>query len=254
MAAAFVDALAAAQRPVVMEVKRRAADGTDLFAGRSLVEIVRAYEAAGAPCLSVVTGRWFGGDPGMLAAVAGTTRLPVLLKDFVTSRRQLATARDQGASAVLLTAAVLPRAQLAALVEAAVALGLTPFVEITTEDECAGLAPADHCVVAVNNKDIADRERGPTHIARSLDLLPAVRRCGPAGAVSASGIDTPETAARLIRAGYDGVLVGTTLLRSGAPGDWADHLEAALTARTVATRPPAGGGAPARRASRAAPS
>ena len=221
----FVDALAAAPHPVIMELKPRSASGEDLFAGRSPAALVANYEAAGAPCLSVVTGRWFGGTTDLLREVAACTDLPVLQKDFLTNAAQLRTARDLGASAVLLTAALLPRAALASLVDTSLSLGLTPFVEVTSEAEVAALPACDECVVAVNNKDIRDRERGAPDIGRSLRLLPAVRATGTPCPVSASGIDGPDVAARLLDAGFAGLLVGTGLLRSDGLDAWCRALD-----------------------------
>src|SRR5688500_15191766 len=100
----FIDALLGARIPVIMELKQRSADGEDLFQGRSTRELVAGYEAAGAPCLSVVTGRWFGGTTDLLREVVAHTNLPVLQKDFLTNTGQLRAANDLGASAVLLTA------------------------------------------------------------------------------------------------------------------------------------------------------
>lgn len=223
----FVQALTSAARPVIMEVKRRDADGTDLIGARTVAEVVAGYEEAGAPCVSVVTGRWFGGSEQLLGEVAARTRLPLLRKDFVTSRRQLRRSRDLGASAVLLTVKVLPADVLARLVDHALDLGLTPFVEVTDAAEAAAVPRASACVVAVNNKDIATRERLPGDLDRSAGLLPAVRDTGARCAISASGITDPADAARLLDAGFDGLLVGTGLLRAANPARWCAALDAA---------------------------
>ena len=69
----FIDALRSARRPLIMEVKCRDAHGTELLDGRAVGEVVRRYARAGAPCLSVVTGRWFGGTPDLLTEVARHT-------------------------------------------------------------------------------------------------------------------------------------------------------------------------------------
>ncbi|MBB0242735.1 indole-3-glycerol-phosphate synthase [Streptomyces alkaliphilus] len=226
MGTSFVDALTAARRPVIMELKPRSADGEDLFRGRPVSELVARFEAAGAPCLSVVTGRWFGGTTDLLAEVTRCTELPVLQKDFITNTGQLRVARDLGASAVLLTAALLPRVALARLAERALALGLTPFIEVTDVVEIEGLPSCEGSVVAVNNKDIKARERGAADVDRSLRLLPAVRGTGTPCPVSASGIDDPKVAARLLSAGYAGLLVGTHLLRADRLDSWCEELAA----------------------------
>ncbi|MQS16724.1 hypothetical protein F7Q99_32185 [Streptomyces kaniharaensis] len=224
----LVSALLAARRPVIMELKARSAHGTDLFQDRPVAELVDHYTRLGAPALSVVTGSWFGGSRALLDDVAACTQLPILVKDFFTKERQLAEIRAAGATAALLTATVLPRTALPQLIEAALSHGLTPFVEITRKEELANLVHPQSCVIAVNNKDIRQREQDTPDLGRSLRLLTAVRATGTPTPVSASGIETPQEAARLIGAGYRGLLIGTGLLRSADLDDWFTTLDRTL--------------------------
>jgi indole-3-glycerol phosphate synthase len=216
----FLSALLEAGRPLIMEIKRTDPHGTDLLGGRTVEQVVDAYERAGAPCLSVVTGRWFGGTPDLLREVVARTGRPVLQKDFITRTDQLATARDLGASAVLLTAGLLPTMALGRLVSAALSAGLTPFVEVTTEAEIAAVPHAGECVIAVNNKDIKDRERGAADLGRSRELLPALLRAGAGCPASASGITDAADAADLLNHGFGALLVGTSLLRTPDLESW----------------------------------
>ena len=225
MSGTFAQVLRTAPRPVVMEVKRHTGDGVDLLSGRSVRAVVADYVAAGAPCLSVVTGRWFGGSLDLLREVVACGHRPVLQKDFVTRRSQLERARSLGAAAVLLTARVLVRADLARLTETALELGLTPFVEVADAAEAASVYLGKHCVVAVNNKDIGRRERGAADLGRSHRLLPAVLATGTACPVSASGISDPADGARLLALGYRGLLIGAGLLTASSPGQWLADLD-----------------------------
>ncbi|MCS0602268.1 indole-3-glycerol-phosphate synthase [Streptomyces sp. LP11] len=227
----FTEALTAAARPLVMEVKLRDADGRDLLGGRSVAETVARFETAGAPCLSVVTGRWFGGTENLLGEVASRTSLPLLRKDFVTNARQLERTRELGASAVLLTARLLPASILARLTDRALALGLTPFVEVADAAEVTRVVRGPECVVAVNNKDIATRERLPADPARGRALLPAVRGTGTRHPVSASGITSPAMAARLLGEGFTGLLIGTELLRAPSLTAWCAAFDTARATR-----------------------
>lgn len=225
MSSQFIDSLLGTDRPLIMEVKRRDAHGNDLLGGRSVADVVADFEAAGAPCISVVTGRWFGGTEAMLREVAEITDRPVLQKDFITRRDQLYTAAQLGASAVLLTAALLPTSSMNNLIAAGLSAGLTPFVEVTSEAEIVGVSHADECVIAVNNKDITTGERDAGDVDRSVRLLPALVRSGTRCPVSASGIDRPEVAARLLAAGFAGLLIGTSLLRASGLQAWLDALD-----------------------------
>src|SRR5687768_18127733 len=127
MPSRFIDTLLASPLPVIMEVKRRTAEGAELMGDRAIPELVSEYLAAGAPCISVVTGRWFGGEDEMLPEVAELTDLPLLRKDFITREKQIVESREMGASAILLTARILPKAALPKLIEDTLRNGLTPF-------------------------------------------------------------------------------------------------------------------------------
>ena len=92
-------------------------------------------EASGAGALSVLCEphRFFGHED-YLSAARGVTSLPVLYKDFVTTRYQVAAARAAGADAVLLIAAVLDDAALADLLGFAHEVGLRALVETNQPD------------------------------------------------------------------------------------------------------------------------
>jgi indole-3-glycerol phosphate synthase len=222
----FVESLLRASTPVIMEIKRQDGDGVDLLRGRSTREIVDQYRRLGAPCISVVTGSWFGGTDELLREVAAVTSRPLLKKDFVTRGSQLAEARAMGAGAALLTAELLPARALGRLIEASLRCGITPFVEVAEDRQLERVVHARECVIAVNNRDIRERERGPGAIERSLSLLPALRRTGARCLVSSSGIRDPEDGARLLTAGFDGLLVGTGLLLADDPRAWIEQLRA----------------------------
>jgi indole-3-glycerol phosphate synthase len=221
----FIDTLLASPLPVIMEVKRKTAEGVELMGDRPIPEIVSEYLAAGAPCISVVTGRWFGGDDEMLKEVAGLTDVPLLKKDFIVRESQVEGAKQMGASAVLLTARILPKSSFQTLIETTLSHELTPFVEVADQDELDSVVHAEDCIVAVNNKDIRQQERGEGDIDLSRGLLEATLQTGTPCPVSASAITDPKVAAELIDAGFKGLLIGTGLLQSGGVQGWIDDFE-----------------------------
>lgn len=225
MPSRFTDALLASPLPVIMEVKRRDGHGAELMGERTIPEIVSQYTAAGAPCISVVTGRWFGGEDQMLLDVAKLTDLPLLKKDFITREKQIVAARDMGASAILLTARILPKAALPKLIEATLRNELTPFVEVTDQEELDRVIHAEDCIVAINNKDIRTQERDTGDIDVSHAMLEPAVRTGTRCPVSASAITDPKVGAELIGAGFKGLLVGTGLLQADSVQGWVDEFE-----------------------------
>jgi indole-3-glycerol phosphate synthase len=225
MPSAFTDALLAGRLPIITEVKRQDADGGPLMGERTIAQVVADYLAVGAPCISVVTGRWFGGDDQMLRDVAGLTDLPLLKKDFITREKQIVAAKEMGASAILLTARILPTKPFQKLIETALRHGLTPFVEIADHDELETVVHAPDCIVAVNNKDIRTQEREPGDIESSRSLLEAIVQSGTPCPVSASAITDPRVAAELVQAGFKGLLIGTGLLLADSVKGWVEEFE-----------------------------
>jgi indole-3-glycerol phosphate synthase len=225
MANAFTEALLASDLPIIMEVKRQDADGGPIMGDRTIPDVVSQYLAVGAPCISVVTGKWFGGTESMLAEVAELTDVPLLRKDFITREKQIVAAKEMGASAILLTAKILPSKTFQHLIELALGHGLTPFVEIVDEAELGSVIHAEDCIIAINNKDINTREREAGDIDLSRSLLDAVIDTGTPCPVSASAILDPRVAAELVTAGFKGLLIGTGLLRADSVKGFVEEFE-----------------------------
>ena len=225
MANAFTEALLASDLPIIMEVKRQDADGGPIMGDRTIPDVVSQYLAVGAPCISVVTGKWFGGTESMLAEVAELTDVPLLRKDFITREKQIVAAKEMGASAILLTAKILPSKTFQHLIELALGHGLTPFVEIVDEAELDSVIHAEDCIIAINNKDINTREREAGDIDLSRSLLEAVIDTGTPCPVSASAILDPKVAAELVTAGFKGLLIGTGLLRAESVKGFVEEFE-----------------------------
>ena len=244
MANAFTEALLASDLPIIMEVKRQDADGGPIMGDRTIPDVVSQYLAVGAPCISVVTGKWFGGTESMLAEVAELTDVPLLRKDFITREKQIVAAKEMGASAILLTAKILPSKTFQHLIELALGHGLTPFVEIVDEAELDSVIHAEDCIIAINNKDINTREREAGDIDLSRSLLEAVIDTGTPCPVSASAILDPKVAAELVTAGFKGLLIGTGLLRADSVKGFVDEFERhRAELREAVARPSATSGA-----------
>jgi indole-3-glycerol phosphate synthase len=233
----FTDALLASPLPVIMEIKRKDGNGVELMADRTIGAVVADYAAAGAPCLSVVTGRWFGGDESMLDEVVGLTALPILKKDFITRESQIVSAKQRGASAILLTARILPKSSFQKLIEVILSHDLTPFVEVADHDELDSVIHAEDCIVAINNKDIRNQERGGGDLELSRSLLEATIQTGTPCPVSASAITDPKVAAELVGAGFKGLLIGAGLLLSGSVEQWVSDFERHRAALQAAAEP-----------------
>ncbi len=199
---------------VIAEVKRASPSAGAIRAALDAPAQARAYAAAGAAAISVLTdGPGFGGSLADLAAVRAAVDAPLLRKDFVLDRYQLLEARAHGADAALLIVAALDDGRLRGLLEACGALGLAALVEVHDEAEAERALAAGARVVGVNNRNL---RTFAVDLAVSERILPTL----PAGVkgVAESGVRSAADARRLRTAGAANLLVGEALVRAADPG------------------------------------
>ena len=214
-AEAFRARLAAADRfNVIAECKRRSPSKGVLRAEYDPARIARGYEAAGAAAVSVLTEpAFFDGALSHLERVRDAVALPLLRKDFVVSRYQLAEARAAGADAALLIAAALTDRQMRDLLAAAADYGLAVLTEVHDRIELDRALAAGAGIIGVNNRNLRTLE---VDLDASHALIESL--AGAAVAVAESGLRSAADLVALRQAGYDAFLVGESLMTRDDPG------------------------------------
>lgn len=196
---------------VISEIKRRSPSKGDLDVMLDPAEVAADYEAGGAACLSVLTDHeFFGGDPSDLRAARRACSLPVLRKDFTVSALDLCDAVAMGADAVLLIVAALNDTELRSFLQLAARLSLAALVEVHDAPELERALAAGARLVGVNQRDLRTFEVDHDRALALGGLIP-----DDVVAVAESGIRTAADVEALANAGYQAVLVGETLVRSG---------------------------------------
>ncbi|HTG46527.1 MAG TPA: indole-3-glycerol phosphate synthase TrpC [Actinomycetota bacterium] len=198
---------------VIAEVKRASPSAGDIARGVDPVAQARAYEAAGAAAISVLTEpRHFGGSLEDLARVRAAVQVPVLRKDFLIEPSQVLEARAAGADAVLVIASATDDAALLSLLERAAELGMGVLLESHGDADLERALATREEVVGVNARDLESLEVDvPAALAR-LRRIPADR-----AAVLESGIASRADAAAAVEAGASAILVGEALMRAPDP-------------------------------------
>lgn len=177
--------------------------------------IARAYERAGAACLSVLTdARFFRGDPQHLQAAREACALPVLRKDFLLDPYQVYEARAMGADCVLLIAACLDDGLMQEMESVASSLGMAVLVEVHDPAELARALRLRTPLIGINNRDLRSFE---VSLRVTLDLLGQVPR--DRLVVTESGITSAADVGLMRQAGVHSFLVGEALLRFDDPGE-----------------------------------
>lgn len=174
------------------------------------VEIARAYEQAGAACISVLTepSRFLGSDK-YLQEITECVKTPVLRKDFTVDSYQIYQAKVLGASMVLLICALLDEETIREYIGICDSLGLSALVEAHDDAEIAMAVRAGARIIGVNNRNLKDFTVDVHNSERLRKLVPPHVLF-----IAESGIRDAEDIRVLDAAGVNGVLIGETLMRS----------------------------------------
>ena len=199
---------------IIAEFKRRSpSKGWIKKDGRADI-IPLSYQQNGAAALSILTDeQYFGGSDDFIrqARQSGVT-LPILYKNFVIDEAQLYAAALCGASAVLLIAACLSKAECKRLLAKAHELGLEVLLEMHSESELE-YAELEPDICGINNRNLGSFVTDVQNSFRLAELLPK-----DAVKVSESGISNPDTVKALRQAGFRGFLIGENFMKTADPG------------------------------------
>ena len=206
----FEQALRRPGMSFICEVKRASPSKGLIAPHFPYLDIARAYEAAGADCLSCLTEpKWFLGSDGIFREIRGAVTLPMLRKDFVVDAYQIDQAKVMGADAVLLICSLLDTAAIARYLEKCDALGLAALVEARDEKEIASAVSAGARIIGVNNRNLKDFSVDFGNAARLRDMIPSGTVY-----VAESGVTGPASMAKLVAIGADAALIGEALMRA----------------------------------------
>jgi len=211
----FAAAFATSGAPrVIAELKKASPSEGTIREDFSPAKLAAELSKAGAAALSVLCEpHRFLGSEEYLRAAREVVDIPILYKDFLTTRYQIAAARAAGADAVLLIAAVLDDPSLADLIEFARGFGMEALVETHCESEIVRAAGAGARIVGVNCRNLRDFSTDVSLLERLVGEIPR-----PCLRIAESGMHSAGAIARAKAAGADGFLVGTALMRAAHPG------------------------------------
>ena len=197
---------------VIGEVKRASPSLGAINMTVDVLEQATSYAAAGVSAISVLTDPvFFKGSIDDLRLVAQNVDVPVLNKDFIIDKKQIARAVNSGATIVLLIVACLTEKDLQDLYDYAISLGLEVLVEVHNAEELAIAHRINAELIGVNNRNLKTFE---VSIQNSLDLVD-LQESGRFY-ISESGIKSPVEA-RKVAHDFRAVLVGEALMKDGNP-------------------------------------
>ncbi|GHE37460.1 indole-3-glycerol phosphate synthase TrpC [Sphingobacterium griseoflavum] len=202
-----------AKTGIIAEFKR-ASPSKGLINGSSAVEdVVLAYQNAGASAISVLTdGDFFQGSLEDLTAARKVLSIPLLRKEFIVDRYQIAEAKAYGADIILLIAACLSPDTIRDLSVYAKSLGLNILLEVHNEEELLLNIIPEIDAIGVNNRNLKDFSVDLQHSYNLVNKIPDnyIK-------VSESGIADPTTIKLLKATGFHSFLIGENFMKTKDP-------------------------------------
>lgn len=194
----------------ICEVKKASPSKGIISEDFPYLEIAKAYEEAGADCISCLTEpKWFLGSNQIFSEIRAAVQIPMIRKDFTVDEYQIYQAKVMGADAVLLICAILTQKQLQQYLAICETLQLTALVETHNEEELAMAVTAGARVLGVNNRNLKDFSVDTKNSRRLRKLVPKDILF-----VSESGIRNSEDVDALREIGVDAVLIGEAFMRA----------------------------------------
>ncbi|WP_135612628.1 indole-3-glycerol-phosphate synthase [Methanococcoides sp. AM1] len=175
--------------------------------------IATEMEKAGAVAISVLTEpEFFNGSTDNLTAVKENISLPVLRKDFIIDKIQF----DEVKSDLILLIAGLLNEKLEDFILYARSKGFEPLVEVHNKEELLNALDTSAKIIGINNRNLTTMQ---VDIATTEELVPIIKEHDRINGtehliISESGVYTANDVRRMISAGADAILIGTSIVKN----------------------------------------
>ena len=202
---------------IIAEFKRRSPLRGNINVQADVAAIVKGYVDNGAAACSVHTdSRFFGGSIYDLAVARHSVQVPLLRKDFLVDKYQIAESYLYGADAVTMIASMLTLEEIESMMVVAHSFGMEALVEIHSDSDLAKI-PACTDLVGIDNRNLSTFA---VNLDTSYNLIARL----PAGIarIAESGICSHNDIHRLRAIGYDGFLIGENFMKKDNPADAID--------------------------------
>ncbi len=204
---------------VIAEIKRKSPSAGNINTDLNIADQGKLYAESGVAGISCLTdNKYFGGSIEDLSQLREVVNVPILRKEFIIDEIQLFEAKAAGADALLLIAEILTKEEALHLTIMAQSLGLEVIMECHDKKNLGKINDLVD-VIGINNRNLHLQK---TDIQTSLDLfhfIPADRIC-----ISESGIQSYNHIFELQKAGYNGALIGESILKNTSPAEFISSL------------------------------
>lgn len=194
---------------IIAEVKKASPSKGVIKENFDPLKIAKEYDNYGANAISVLTEpHFFLGDLNYLKEIKKITKIPLLRKDFIIDKYQIAEALLYGADFILLIAKALEQKNLNELYSYVRSLNLEVLLEIHDEDDLNKALNCGADIIGINHRNLKTFEMDMLLCDKLIPLIPKDKII-----VAESGVSDVEVIKRLHNIGADAFLIGEHFMR-----------------------------------------
>lgn len=194
---------------IVAEFKRKSPSAGIIGKNKALDQVLSEYEKHKVSAISILTDEhYFGGSLNDLREARNTVNIPILRKDFIVDEYQIFEAKANGADAILLIAEALDDYHATYLSTIANSIGLEVLMEFHSAEELYKLNENVN-VIGINNRNLKTLK---TDVRTGFDLIKHLPY--DSVKIAESGISSTYEIQELTKAGFNGFLIGESLLKN----------------------------------------
>ena len=194
---------------IIAEVKKASPSKGVIKEDFDHLQIAKEYNDFGANAISILTEpHFFLGNLDYLKEIKNITNIPLLRKDFILTKYQIAEALIYGADFILLIAKSLSQDELNELYSYARGLNLEVLVEIHDFEDLTKALKSKADIIGINHINLKTFEMDMNLCEKLIPLIPEGKII-----VAESGVSDIEVIKRLHNLGADAFLIGEHFMR-----------------------------------------
>ena len=199
---------------IIAEIKFKSPSEGLIYKNIDPIKVALEYQDAGADAISIISdSKFFSGDVKFIQEVRDHIKIPILQKDFIIDKSQIIEGHNCGADAFLLIADVLDDKKINEFQELAKNLNMSTLLEMHDSANIKRLKNIKPDIVGVNCRDLKTMKTNLATFKELSNVLP-----NDSIKVAESGIKTSDDMRYVRDLGYNAILIGTSLMKSGSPG------------------------------------
>lgn len=191
--------------PIIAEYKRKSPSG--FISNRDFLDYVKFLDKYVAGFSVLTEEKYFNGSYDILLSISKITEKPILMKDFIVSEKQVDSAYNIGADAILLIASILSDDELDNLINYTKSYKIETLIEIHNEEEFERIKNFKFDLIGINSRNLKNLMLNLDNTANLLKIIP-----NNFVKIAESGIRNREDIIKLKSSGAKGFLIGTSLM------------------------------------------